>query len=122
MGKAGAVILSSVWLAACVTAWNHSTSSGGNQKEVVDTIVREVGQSAKLSAGCKILASELAEAAIKAKTIRNRTRNARMREQEKRAIDMWEASKCPVRALPGISFGVAEAVREDHQDRYGFGG
>jgi len=122
MGRIGAVAASGIWLIACAAAWEKSTTSGMMHRNTALEIAKEVGRASKLSPACTKLAGILAESSIKARTTLLRPTNRIMLVKEEEAIHLWEAGRCPVRALPGIAFGVAAAVRSDFEARYEMGG
>jgi len=79
----------------------------------VDGLAREVANGVSAASGlnapCRKLALKLAEAGIRA---RIRLPHGALGQEELAAAEQWELARCPDRALPGITVGIAEAARK----------
>ena len=108
---AAATLFLCAWLVACAAAWDRSTTSGGpDSRQAAAAVAAGVAAGTRMSTACRSLAGDLAEAAIRAKVAALRPTARVLAQAEDRAYAAWVAAGCPARALPGIAFGVAEAV------------
>lgn len=116
-GRAIAAALMAAWLSACAVAWDGSAASGGDAAGRADAVAYRVSRAFRLTPGCTALARGLAEASIRAKAARMRPTARLLKEREDRALDAYAAERCPAKALVGIAFGAAEAVRAAEEAR-----
>jgi len=104
------VIAAALILAACSLARVAAITAGPDLSAPAADIAGSVSVASDLSPACTKAARLLAEASLRA-TAGLPSAAQVGRDQEASALDTWERLRCPLRALPGVAFGVAQARR-----------
>jgi hypothetical protein len=112
------IVAGGVMLIAGVTAWNGSTSAGGDQEGKARAIVADVASVTKMTPMCEVIGRSLAEAGIRARISARRPTHSIWTEREDRASSAWAAARCPDAALLGITFGIADIANFDERKRF----
>lgn len=92
-------------------AWAASTSSGGGARFAAEQVVAQVARSARLTPFCRAVAVSVVESQLRARIAERRPTGRILAADAGESLDAWDASRCPVAALPGLTFGVADAAR-----------
>jgi hypothetical protein len=95
-------------LVGCAISWPSSTTAGGGLSDKTREMVREVSKIAGLTPLCETVGNQLAEMAVKRKVTIFRPTVGYWEKKEEEAAAVWEAARCPMRALVPISAGSSE--------------
>lgn len=92
---------------AVYTAWSGSTSAGGDYDDEVRAVVSEVAKATPLTPLCRTVALRLARYAVAGKVTEYRPTGRLWKGREDEAAGIWEAARCPTRALVGLAYGTS---------------
>jgi hypothetical protein len=115
--RRGRLAFVALMAATAAVGWSVSTSSGGGSDRAAAAIASQVSESVGLTPFCAAVAASLVKSELRAKVAERRPTAGAMKTLAEASVDAWLQSKCPVRALPGIAFGVADAARAAAADR-----
>jgi hypothetical protein len=111
------IVGSGIWVSAVAVTWQHSRPNGGEQSSNAHQIIKNISESMRLTPACFMLAKQLAEAGLKAKSAKWFPTAGYLSEKEKVAADHYEIGRCPQSALLGVSYGVAEVANTAERTR-----
>lgn len=111
------ILAGATLLVACASAWQGSTSAGGDNAGQVDAAVEAIGQVTPMTPMCKVVGKRLVSMAAASRVSALRPTGSHWRHEEEDAAAAWEAARCPTPALTALVFAASEIAEDDRRDR-----
>lgn len=111
------VLASIIIVLISATAWQGSTSSGGDKFTASYSIMREVLKHNRMSFKCYNIGIELIESSISQRISKLRPTTNLWKKKEGRIADKWLNERCPIRALLPMSYGATIYAQKDAMRR-----
>lgn len=71
----------------------------------------------RLTPMCQSIGVGLAQSGVRRKVSERRPTTGMWAASERKAVDAWEAARCPTAALASIAYGVSEVANTDQRTR-----